>query len=86
MPELGPYLVLVLLATGLVEVAWREARRDRVEGAHSVALLPLLGTIGSVGGLGALVWVAFKVGALSYSGGFVIVPLMQPTLSTPITG
>jgi chromate transporter len=29
------------------------------------------------GGVGALVWVAFKVGALSYGGGFVIVPLMQ---------
>ena len=31
----------------------------------------------SAGGLGALAWVAFKVGALSYGGGFVIVPLMQ---------
>ena len=30
-----------------------------------------------VGGLGALAWVAFKVGALSFGGGFVIVPLMQ---------
>jgi chromate transporter len=30
-----------------------------------------------VGGLGALAWVALKVGALSYGGGFVIVPLMQ---------
>jgi chromate transporter len=31
----------------------------------------------AVGGLGALCWTAFKVGALSYGGGFVIVPLMQ---------
>ena len=29
------------------------------------------------GGLGALVWVALKVGALSFGGGFVIIPLMQ---------
>ena len=29
------------------------------------------------GGVGAIGWVALKVGALSYGGGFVIVPLMQ---------
>ena len=29
------------------------------------------------GGLGALAWTAFKVGALSFGGGFVIIPLMQ---------
>jgi chromate transporter len=29
------------------------------------------------GGLLSLSWVAFKVGALSYGGGFVIIPLMQ---------
>jgi len=29
------------------------------------------------GGLLSLAWVAFKVGALSYGGGFVIIPLMQ---------
>jgi chromate transporter len=37
----------------------------------------LIGHFGVVGGLGAIAWVAFKVGALSYGGGFVIVPLMQ---------
>ncbi|MGA9314215.1 MAG: chromate transporter, partial [Solirubrobacteraceae bacterium] len=37
----------------------------------------LLGAVTGVGGIGALVWTALKVGALSYGGGFVIVPLMQ---------
>ena len=37
----------------------------------------LVGHAAVVGGLGALAWVALKVGALSYGGGFVIVPLMQ---------
>jgi chromate transporter len=32
---------------------------------------------GATGGLLALSWVAFKVGALSYGGGFVIIPIMQ---------
>ena len=39
---------------------------------------PLLAAAGAAsGGLLALAWVAFKVGALSYGGGFVIIPLMQ---------
>jgi chromate transporter len=40
--------------------------------------VPLVMT-GAVGGATALsiIWVAFKVGALSYGGGFVIIPLMQ---------
>ncbi len=33
--------------------------------------------VASSGGLISLAWVAFKVGALSYGGGFVIIPLMQ---------
>jgi chromate transporter len=37
----------------------------------TVAALP------AAGGLLALAWVAFKVGALSYGGGFVIIPLVQ---------
>ena len=39
-------------------------------------LPPLVATTGT-GGLLSLAWVAFKVGALSYGGGFVIIPLMQ---------
>ncbi|HTW10389.1 MAG TPA: chromate efflux transporter [Acidimicrobiales bacterium] len=37
----------------------------------------IVATVVPASGLGALAWVAFKVGALSYGGGFVIVPLMQ---------
>ena len=39
---------------------------------------PLLAAAAAAsGGLLALAWTAFKVGALSYGGGFVIIPLMQ---------
>ncbi|MFJ9948995.1 chromate efflux transporter [Kitasatospora sp. NPDC091207] len=41
------------------------------------AVLPVLPLAGGLAGLGAVAWVAFKVGALSYGGGFVIIPLMQ---------
>jgi len=37
----------------------------------------LLAAAVPTGGLGALAWVAIKVGALSYGGGFVIIPFMQ---------
>jgi chromate transporter len=40
-------------------------------------LLPFVAGAPVAGGLGALAWVAVKVGALSYGGGFVIIPLMQ---------
>jgi chromate transporter len=39
--------------------------------------VPLAVIPAAAGGLGAVIWVAFKVGALSYGGGFVIIPLMQ---------
>ncbi len=74
---LGPWLVLVLLACGLCEVVW--GRRGHIHaGSISAVAWPLAATAGAAtGGLLALTWVAFKVGALSFGGGFVIVPLMQ---------
>ena len=71
---LGTYLVIVLLACGLLEVAIAGGVRPP-RSLHGFVLLPL-GVV-ATGGLGALVWVALKVGALSFGGGFVIIPLMQ---------
>jgi chromate transporter len=68
---LGPWLVAVLIACGVVEVAWRRMPG----GALSLAPLPFLAA--TAGTMASLSWVAFKVGALSYGGGFVIIPLMQ---------
>ncbi|MFB7945983.1 chromate efflux transporter [Kitasatospora phosalacinea] len=107
----GPWLVLVLLATGAAEIAFRRRGRpgtgsgpgsgpdpasaspgtsptgDAAQGRPDAdppappaarPLLPLLAPgLAATGGLGALAWVALKVGALSYGGGFVIIPLMQ---------
>jgi chromate transporter len=73
---LGPWLVLVLLACGLVELTWRRGLA-RGSGAAAWAPWPVPLATAAAAGLGALCWTAFKVGALSYGGGFVIVPLMQ---------
>jgi chromate transporter len=62
----GPWVVLVLLAAGTLEVARRRL------GLHA---WPLLAAASAP--IAPLAWVAFKVGALSYGGGFVIIPLMQ---------
>jgi chromate transporter len=73
----GPWLVLVLLACGAVEIAVR--RRDC--GAHGLAAagwpLGVLASLPAGGALLPLAWTALKVGALSYGGGFVIIPLMR---------
>ncbi|HWG65283.1 MAG TPA: chromate efflux transporter, partial [Streptosporangiaceae bacterium] len=106
---IGPWLVLVLGACGIAEVAVRSrsaprgGRGEQQQQPPPAALVPLMVgvaarrlAVGAVtrrlavgatarvvagataaGGLLALAWVAFKVGALSYGGGFVIIPLMQ---------
>jgi chromate transporter len=74
---LGSWLVLVLLGCGAIELALRQVR-SAGRGVAGIHVCPLLATAGAAtGGLLALAWVAFKVGALSYGGGFVIIPLMQ---------
>ena len=73
---LGPWLVLVLLACGLIEVAIATFGRTGTLGTHLWPFLAVTATPAG-GGVLALAWMAFKVGALSYGGGFVIIPLMQ---------
>jgi chromate transporter len=70
---IGPWLVLVLLGCGGFELALR-ARRWPTAAAGIAPLFPA-----ALGGgiLASVAWVAFKVGALSFGGGFVIIPLMQ---------
>jgi chromate transporter len=77
----GPWLVLVLLGCGALELG-----RRRLGGGLAGILtatwpafrdMPLLAAAAEPGGVGALVWTAVKVGALAFGGGFVIVPLMQ---------
>ena len=77
----GPWLVLVLAACGLAEMALttrpaHPAGPGQSRPGRSALLLPLA-AVPATGGLLAVAWVAFKVGALSYGGGFVIIPLMQ---------
>jgi len=75
---LGPWLVLVLLGCGTIELAVQLDAGRRHGGTTLGVAAPVLaaGAIGS-GVLLSVAWVAFKVGALSYGGGFVIIPLMQ---------
>jgi len=69
----------------------QRAGRQQPGGVRAAAMLPLLAarairaagparTLGAMAGGGVLLsvaWTAFKVGALSFGGGFVIIPLMQ---------
>jgi chromate transporter len=69
----GPWLVLVLLGCGLIELALHDGA-PRTLRTHA---WPALAAAADPGGIGALIWTALKVGALAFGGGFVIVPLMQ---------
>jgi chromate transporter len=69
----GQYLVLALIGCGVAEILLRRTPRQ----SPALILVGSTAHLALVGGLGALSWVALKVGALSYGGGFVIVPLMQ---------
>jgi chromate transporter len=77
---IGVWLVLALLGCGTLELAIRSAARpgagpdaDKLRG---VLAAPVLLAAGG-GVLASVAWEAFKVGGLSFGGGFVIIPLMQ---------
>jgi chromate transporter len=70
---IGALVVLVLIACGLVELAWQRRRHIAIH-----AWPPLLAVVATAADeLPALAWTALKVGGLAFGGGFVIVPLMQ---------
>ncbi len=70
----GAWVVLVLLGCGLIELVVRRVV-PRLKGDVAVHAWPVVFAAASQ--LGPLAWTSFKVGALSYGGGFVIIPLMQ---------
>ena len=70
---LGAWVVVALVGCGLIALA---RGQRRLGAGRPIATLVVAGTL-SVSGWLALGWTALKVGALSYGGGFVIVPLMQ---------
>jgi chromate transporter len=65
----GPYVVVVLIAAGFVELG---RQRRAVAALHAWPVV-----LAAAAALPGLAWTALKVGALSYGGGFVTIPLMQ---------
>ena len=75
----GAGVVLALPACGLVELVIRRGISLGPRDSLSVVAAPGFAVLAATGlaALPALVWTALKVGALSYGGGYVIVPIMQ---------
>jgi chromate transporter len=74
---IGPWLVLLLIACGVAEIIGQRVPA-RSGPRRPLPGLPVLAAAGAGGGvLLSIAWVAIKVGALSYGGGFVIIPLMR---------
>jgi chromate transporter len=82
---IGEWLVLVLLGCGTIELlSRRRAARSAASGGsggsgklHGFIAAPVVVLAVGGGVLASVAWEAFKVGALSFGGGFVIIPLMQ---------
>ena len=74
--SVGAFLVLVLIICGVIEMAIR-TKGERHPRRSPSAMVPAAALPVITGGIASLCWVALKVGALSYGGGFVIIPLMQ---------
>ena len=72
----GPWLVVAIIGCGFIELGVRRAGgSDRLQ-VHAWPLF-LGAAVAGAGSTLALAWTALKVGALSFGGGFVIIPLMQ---------
>jgi len=71
---LGSWVVLAIILCGLIELAIRH--KNMSPSAYSVLATPKAAVV-TLSLTSSIAWVAFKVGALSYGGGFVIIPLMQ---------
>jgi chromate transporter len=82
---IGAWLVLVLLGCGAIELLARcgpgLGRGGITDGdetrQHGLLAVPAFVLAAGGGVLASVAWLAFKVGGLSFGGGFVIIPLMQ---------